>query len=392
SENESSLNEDEASILDLYKKKEYTPEKAQKLIKYDTKTGALIDHLKKESENGVLKCVIFRVRDDIQRYLCEIIKALLRNVNVYQIDSQSENDRNKTYSDFNSDTGNKILLSSWKLSGTGINLPGADEVIAYELPYAAADVQQGFGRIDRFNSTFNEISMTVFWAETDNQKELVFDNYYFYSMLSKWLKSMDDVASKNVFYTKEMLLALKKQYKDIIDMYNKMLEAWSDKEKVTEEEEIDPFFEKNPNFKPFYPEIWKHTETSNDELILKTDKIKDELVEMSKIMEKLDDSSLEKFESGVFYNETTFKDEVNKFIDLQSIASTADEAIEETQLFKGNLIFMNNIKGFENYFENFLNEDGINSILADIKKTKCALYVKCIEEKFKQINKNLKNK
>lgn len=70
----------------------------------------------------------------------------------------STQDREKARDRFQSDPGCRVLLSS-DAGGIGVDLPAANYLISYDLPWSAGKLKQREARIDRISSEWDEITL-----------------------------------------------------------------------------------------------------------------------------------------------------------------------------------------------------------------------------------------
>lgn len=125
-----------------------------------------------------------------------------------------------------------VLIINYQIGEQGVNLPGYNHVINYHIPASPSSLEQRFGRIDRLDSTSEEINIYFPLLKSDCDSSTI----NFYIAVSTYLRQFLPVLpSRNSILTKEILNVYEEHSKDMQEQADKIrmiLDQWrTDKQK-----------------------------------------------------------------------------------------------------------------------------------------------------------------
>ena len=238
--------------FEAYSKNTYTDEDIKKICAIDKKMEKLIDYMTNDSQE--IRSIFFCTRIETRSYLEKVMKYLGIQTTVLTGDDKEDERFNKVNSFNNSSNSKKVLITTWDIGSVGINVHGADKVICYEPTTGIDKVEQGFGRIDRINLGFDEISMVYLRPEGT---KLIYDNYRLNTLFTRlFTDNLPNIPSKNILFdsdylddyvesTKQRLEVLEHVAQFIDQPINDKESADSEEEKVYSYEEIMDWCDKN---------------------------------------------------------------------------------------------------------------------------------------------------
>lgn len=109
------------------------------------------------TENKRNKVVLFAYFKDALRYIQEALKGVTDSVLFMGGMNAAQKEQSKKQ--FQNDPGTRLFLSS-DAGGYGVDLPQANYLLNYDLPWSAGKIEQRNARIDRLSSEFSAVFVT----------------------------------------------------------------------------------------------------------------------------------------------------------------------------------------------------------------------------------------
>lgn len=114
-----------------------------------------------------------------------------------------------------------VLIITYKISEQGIDLPSYNYTVNYHIPATPSQLEQRFGRIDRLNSTHNELN-TCFLLMKNGYRDS--NTVNFYSAISTYIDEfLPLIPSKNCLVTQNILESFSKNNEYIVSYYERLL-------------------------------------------------------------------------------------------------------------------------------------------------------------------------
>jgi len=149
-------------------------------IKRDPKLEMLIEKLKKEPLLKKNKLILFTESKETAQYLTQKINKEFGDITLLFHGNSPEPVRYKVIENFDARARNKkndyrILVSTEVLS-EGVNLHGSNIVINYDIPWNPTRLMQRVGRVNRIDTSFEEIYTFNFFPTKQSDKEIELTN------------------------------------------------------------------------------------------------------------------------------------------------------------------------------------------------------------------------
>ena len=194
---------------------------------YDKKNSVLIDNmLRILKERSDSRFVIFTkfVKDEAEKLGTDLNKkGFLEIPKGRSINFKEENEM--TYKIITGENSGElsqyskkenlptVLILTYQIAEQGVNLPGFDHIINYNIPAFPSSLEQRMGRIDRMNSDFEKIKVCYIISEKPDPEERDSDTNNFYVAIRLYLKSLIRyIPSKNTILSANLISEYKKNY------------------------------------------------------------------------------------------------------------------------------------------------------------------------------------